>query len=347
MIVSQENHGAPMSTYLAARKYLAGGLSVIPIRAGGGKEPAVREWKQFQRRLPGRAELRDWFMDRDDVGIAIIGGTVSGGLEIIDFDNIVLFKPWLAKLKKRRPGLAKKLVVVGTPRPGRHVYFRSRAAGANQKLARVQEQNAGRRICWKTAIETRGEGGYVLAPPSPGTCHPSGRQYKLVSQRDLPQIATVRRADRLLMLDLAREFDEAPPREERAWIAPTRPAGSGLRPGDEFNIRGDWGAILEPHGWRFVGHADDGSGRWRRPSKKEGVSATTDYAGCNRLYVFSSNADPFEPDSSYSKFAAYTLLNHNGDFHAAAHALREEGFGGVPILFGAIIDPYSKYDSPD
>jgi hypothetical protein len=36
-------------------KYLASGLSVIPIQADGSKSPALGSWKQFQEKLPSQA----------------------------------------------------------------------------------------------------------------------------------------------------------------------------------------------------------------------------------------------------------------------------------------------------
>jgi hypothetical protein len=60
---------------------------------------------------------------------------------------------------------------------------------------------------------------------------------------------------------------------------------------------------------------------WRRPGKGEGISATTNYAGSGLLYVFSTNAAPFEADTAYSAFAAFAMLEHDGDYTAAARAL--------------------------
>jgi hypothetical protein len=50
------------------------------------------------------------------------------------------------------------------------------------------------------------------------------------------------------------------------------------------------------------------------------------------LYVFSSNAHPFEDGRGYSKFAAYAVLNHRGDYVRAAKTLQAEGYGrqGLP-----------------
>src|SRR5262249_34564336 len=103
-------------------------------------------------------------------------------------------------------------------------------------------------------------------------------------------------------------------------------AGTGTRPGDDFNHRADWSSILQPHGWVPVRHRGDVT-HWRRPGKGEGISATTNYAGSNLLYVFSSNAAPFEADTAYTPFAAYTILEHHGDFTAAAHRLGGQGYG--------------------
>jgi hypothetical protein len=87
---------------------------------------------------------------------------------------------------------------------------------------------------------------------------------------------------------------------------------------------------LEPHGWQLVGDDGDQVDYWRRPGKDYGQSATTNYEGSDLLHVFSTNADPFEDETSYTKFHAYTLLEHDGDFYAAAEKLREQGFGTRP-----------------
>ena len=43
----------------------------------------------------------------------------------------------------------------------------------------------------KTLIETRGEGGYALIPPSPPECHPAHREYLLrLSAAGLPTADT-------------------------------------------------------------------------------------------------------------------------------------------------------------
>jgi hypothetical protein len=105
-----------------------------------------------------------------------------------------------------------------------------------------------------------------------------------------------------------------------------RQAGIGGRPGDDFNRPADWHAILLPHGWVPVYRQRD-MVYWCRPGKTEGHSATTNFANNGLLHVFTSNAPPFEAHSSYTPFTAYALLEHGGDFKAAAQALQQKGYG--------------------
>jgi putative DNA primase/helicase len=96
------------------------------------------------------------------------------------------------------------------------------------------------------------------------------------------------------------------------------------RPGDTLAASVTWAQILTPHAWTSAG-SRGAVGFWRRPGKAAGtISATTNALGTNRFHVFSSNAAPFDPDTSYSKFAALAMLEHGGDFAAAARALRRE-----------------------
>jgi putative DNA primase/helicase len=349
--------------YEAARAYVRAGLSVIPIKADASKRPAFellprvwcdttrryrRPWSIYKQRRPTTAELCRWYRDPDEAdkyGIAVIAGAVSGGLEIIDIDNWETVEPWVALVEDRAPGLLKRLVRVRSPRPGMHVYFRSEAAGGSQKLARVpQEDPDTGRLKAKVVIEMKGQGGYCLAPPSPPTCHPSGRPYVYVGDKDLGQVPSISPEERQILLDCARHFDEW--REVRRTLRRKRGSGrlAGTRPGDEFNARADWADILEPFGWRWVGTGGDGGDLWCRPGKAFGTSASTDYCDSDLMYVFSTNAPPFEGGTAYSKFHAYALLNHDGDFSAAARALAAAGYGRPYRLSSeTATNPFARY----
>lgn len=109
--------------------------------------------------------------------------------------------------------------------------------------------------------------------------------------------------------------------------------GSSVRAGDDYNARGSFRELLERHGWSLDRIRPGGVEEWRRPGKEEGegISATVGYGGDKGrfLWVFSTST-PFTPLTAYSLFSAYTLLEHNGDFSAAARALRAAGYGDQP-----------------
>jgi len=99
---------------------------------------------------------------------------------------------------------------------------------------------------------------------------------------------------------------------------------------DRFNRAASWEEVLCPHGWQFV-RTQGCESYWRRPGKRgPGISATTNYQGTGFLYVFSTSTE-FEPEQPYSLFAAYTLLNHGGDYKDAARSLAEKGYGSMVI----------------
>jgi Bifunctional DNA primase/polymerase, N-terminal len=308
----------------AAHRLVHAGVSVIPI--GRNKRPAVVSWKPFQVRLATAAELEAWFSKRE-AGIAIIAGAISGHTEILDFDDIAALKPWHSRVEGEAPGLVSRLVVVITPTGGRHIYYRCATIEGNTKLAVNLDH--------EVMIETRGEGGYALIPPSPAWCHPDRQPYVL-RQGDLADIPTITADERHTLLHCARALN-AYVEPERVSTARERSTPDGDRPGDRFAARVSWEDILLPHGWRVVGHRGEVT-LWRRPGKQApGASATTNYAGSDVLYVFSSNASPFGPETAYTKFAAYAWLEHGGDFHAAARMLASKGYR--PPTIGGRVPP--------
>ncbi|MCC9627125.1 bifunctional DNA primase/polymerase [Blastopirellula sp. JC732] len=338
--------------YRAARAYRDAGLSFIPISRDRKKQPAFdklpkvwsdsrnkysRSWAEFKGRQPTLQAIRDWFRSDSphdaECGLAIVGGRVSGNLEILDLDTFDLVDPFKRLIEKKCPGLLERLIGVKTPRPGLHLYYRCETIGGSQKLARIPASDEA--SVWKTIIETKGEGGYCLAPPSPKDCHPTQTHYCFETDMDFTKIPTISLAERQLLLDVARSFDKyEPPRAGpvNRLLGTKADVFHSDRPGDDFNSRGDWRTILQQHGWRFAGSGNADAEHWTRPGKSNGCSATTNYEKSGVLYVFSQNAHPFEADKGYSKFHAYALLEHGGDFTAAARDLARQGYGKRPTV---------------
>lgn len=151
-------------TFHWAEEYLQRGYSIIPL-VGKVPLPGFR-WKEFQQRHPTLSELKEWFGGdhRSRPNIGIVTGRMSD-LVVVDADSEEDLAWWLATHRST------PLVAV-TGRGGAHLYYRA------QPSARV----GNRAGVFGRAIDIRGEGGYVVAPPS---IHPiTGRNYEWKSSAD-------------------------------------------------------------------------------------------------------------------------------------------------------------------
>jgi Bifunctional DNA primase/polymerase, N-terminal len=114
-------------------------------------------------------------------------------------DDPSVLRPWYDLVEAVAPGLIARLVIVQTPTNGRHLYYRSPVIEGKQKLALDAQR--------QTMIETRGEGGYTLIPPSPAWCHPAQKAY-LLRQGDLAAIPTITADERDILLNCARALTQ-------------------------------------------------------------------------------------------------------------------------------------------
>ena len=307
------------SVLSAALAYLRNGISVLPIKADGSKAPAISGWKRLQNSRLTEEEAQHHFSG--SAGIGIIGGAISGNLEVLDFDEAGLLPKFLDLLGAfGLDYLRDRLVIASTPDGGHHVYYRCiEPIRGSSRLAETADKGV--------RIETRGEGAYAIVPPSPAACHPKGLPYSLV-QGDLscPPVLTLMECERLRACAVAFNLLPAEQRTEEA-LCGVQSSSPGLRPGDDFNARARWKNILGPHGWECVKETGEIT-YWQRPGKDgPGISATINEGGNGIFYNFSTNSLHFEANTSYSKFAATAILNHAGDYKAAAKQLASQGFG--------------------
>ena len=70
-----------------------------------------------------------------------------------------------------------------------------------------------------------------------------------------------------------------------------------------------------------------------RPGTNKSCSAriVTAEDGTRLLHVFSTSAEPYEADTNYNAFTAYTLLHFDGDYDAARLDLMKQGYGCKPV----------------
>lgn len=325
-----------MSALDSALRYRDAGLSVLPISKDGSKKPDVPTWEPYQKKLAMEEEIRNWYYD-PELGVGIACGSVSGNLFVMDFEFLDFYMEWQHIVEELLPGLLAKLPTVLTPGKsdsmrGIHVYIRGQEPVKGGKLAMLTKEEAKSRTGdegSKTAIEIRGEGNYVLAPGCPAHCHPSGRLYELEHALDVTETPTLTQEEVAVLIESARVLnrDIAPKQIYRATAGMQY---KGTRPGADYNQRATWNQVLGHHGWNLF-RESRGVQFWTRPGKTTGISATSGHCSTEQsgdlLYVFSSNADPFEPEKAYSKFSAFALLEHAGDFKTAAKVLHANGYG--------------------
>ena len=310
-----------------ALQLAAQGISVVPVATDGSKRPGINSWKEFQQRWATPDELLAWFAQGEGVGV--ICGAISGNLEMLELEGRAVARKMHIDIGEiaKNSGLEdiwNKLnngYVETTPSGGLHWLYRiDGEVPGNTKLARRPGENGGIDVL----AETRGEGGFVIVAPTNGTCHPSGGAWTMLIGGPA-SIPTITRAERDALHNLFSMFDEIPKAEYIAEEIKTKSDGP-LSPGDDYNRKVSWNQILEPLGWTKVYSTRDGVTAWRRPGKSEGISANTNHAGTDKFYCFTTSS-VFESETSYSKFAAYALIEHQGDFRAAAKALRQLGYG--------------------
>jgi hypothetical protein len=306
-----------MTTLLdTALAYHRAGLVVLPNDPAKKYPAMLTGWQQVQ---PTEQDIRRWFTNgRHAIGVRDVEG--------LDFDNkgapdaATLYHEWAALVEQLRPGLVDRLLCERTPSGGFHLVWRCEDIAGNQKLATrpptPAELEKSPKLTAVALIETRGRGGQFQVAPSPGY------EVQRGSWTQLPQISA---ADRGVLIDCARALTRTDKRTIDLLGKST-----GERAGDRYNAEAGDEAfrLLEDAGWAVA--MERGTVKYlTRPDKAAGVSATWGYVAPDVLYVFSSNAAPFEPNRAYSPFAIYTELQHGGDYKRAARALWER-YEGTP-----------------
>jgi len=133
------------------------GFNIIPLKARS-KEPLIK-WSEFETRKATEEELKQWF-SKEDVNIGIVCGFVSGNLIVLDLESLEAFKRFFEKTPEE---LAVSTLVVKTAR-GYHLYVKTDKPISSFKIPELQ-------------LDVKGEGGYVVAPPS---IHPTGVKYEFL-----------------------------------------------------------------------------------------------------------------------------------------------------------------------
>jgi putative DNA primase/helicase len=314
------------SVQQVARAAHAAGICVLPPKQDGSKAPDAGTWTAYQSRRPERSQIERWYRDGTRTGVGVVCGPISGGLELIDFDDgASAWEPFAELMTDNGLGDMWERITNGyteqTAGGGRHVFLYSAEPTGATKLAvrpKLPHEMHHERDRWQALIETKGTGGYAVIAPTHGAVHPSGGSYTLL-RGGLDTIARISAQEREHVCAVARMLDQRPKPLYTDDTTPRSDHSAGDKPGDRYNAATRWEDLLPAHGWRFD-HRRGPTSYWTRPGKDRGISATTNYQGNDLLWVFTSSTD-LDPDRSYDRFGFFTVMEHSGDFRAAARAV--------------------------
>lgn len=338
-----------------AREYVLSGLSIIPAiresKKPGIINPALDDeerykWGAYKSRLPNNEEIERWFdkSPLNGTAIAVVAGTVSGKLEVLDFDcKGEVYRAWASIINTKKKDLFKSLVIERSQSGGYHVFYRCESIiPGNTKLAKkrikvegeglftykekklkANKQSDGNWYIFPDLIETRGEGGYVLVDPSPG--------YECI-QKSLTQIPVISDQDRNLLIKTAHHFDENPPAPQKIPPKVYKTYQKSTPPWEKFISEANDRTIydlLVSDGWQPTGKGGETPSGGKtiyltRPGKNPRIGPSGSIIEGKIFKCFTSNAHPFAEDGSYSPFGVYAMIKFNGDYSQAAKSLSGE-----------------------
>lgn len=325
---------APADTFehlVAAVEFANAGISVVPATIG--KRP-LENWKHYQTERAGLEQIVTWF-GNGHTGLGIITGAISGNLEMVEAEGRAVAADLVSEAEEiaKNSGLQElwNRICDGyfeiTPSGGYHwLYQCDEPVTGNQKLAqRPGAESSGREVLF----ETRGEGGFVVVSPTSGNIHPEGGKWERLSGTP-KTIAKITAAEREAFLSIFRALDQMPKHEPQEVRERYHNTDGTISTGDDYNQRETWDNILIPQGWKKAHRKASGEQFWIRPGKEMGIGASTGRTEADNLFVFTTSTN-FDPETPYSKFAAFTLLNFGNlssvSFQQARKQLMSQGYG--------------------
>lgn len=289
-----------------ALMYIRAGFSPIPL-VTGEKRPSVRAWQNYAIEPVGWAEAQSLFANTDSIGL------VCGfdGMEVLDIDSKHFdgdeLTEFIEMVDEMSPGLRDKIVVQHTRSGGQHWIYKCETIEANQKLAR--------NFNGEVTFETRGIGGQIVVFPSPG--------YRIEGKVSRIQHITTDERDTLFIC--ARGMDRP------QLVAAQSHYQQGVRETDEQTPWGEFRTahtaldILTSHGWTIV--RENAKFIYvKRPGDSDAKTSGQIFKDSGLFWPWTTSTE-FEAEEPYDGFQCFAILEHNGDFQAAAKEIISRGYG--------------------
>lgn len=298
------------------------GLKVIPTDSD--KRPMCK-WKSYQEKQ-SIEDIKKIFAQPCE-GIALLTGC---GIEVIDIDTKYFLddvhdvtKIFDALFDAVGEETYSRLILTHTKSGGYHVVYRTAVSEGNQKLASrytIDSEKKNEHDKIRVLLETRGENGYIIIPPTKGYKYDS----KILQFDNIP---TITDEERNAIIATCRSFDEIQEtfKQTKAPI-PVQVSGTGKTTIDAFNDSHTPVEFLEAEGWQFKYQRGDNL-HYVRPGKtlREGIGAG--YSESLQLVRIFTSSTQFECNKTYNAFQTYAVLNHGGDYSAACKQLYHDGYG--------------------
>jgi len=297
------------------------GLKTIPTDTE--KRPKC-QWKNYQ---DGQTveDIEKIFKNQTE-GIALLTGK---GIEVIDIDvkyfleHHDISKVFDAFFDAIGADLFARLLITETKSKGYHIIYRTNVSEGNQKLASrytIDSEKKGEHDKLRVLIETRGENGYIIIPPSAGYTfdNPS------ITFKDIP---TFTDTERNAIIAACRSFDETKETytQNKATI-PLDIIGSGKTTIEAFNESHTPVEFLEANGWQYK-YTNGDNAHYVRPGKSISEGIGVGYSQSLKLIRVFTSSTQFECNKSYNAFQTYAILEHGGDYSKACKHLYQNGYG--------------------
>jgi hypothetical protein len=307
----------PMSKLLTtAIRYLQEGYSVIPVN--NLKNPTV-QWAQYMFKPMDIQVAKTLFQDVHGIAL-LMGGKRNLTAIDVDLKYDITGTLWDRLKKEIGKDLLEKMWVNKTVGGGYHLIFSCSKVEGNMKLAcrattdkeKIDtfnyeiEKSSSAEVALKSGlgdtsrvlIETRGQGGFIVVPPTPGYEYIYGKIQEIT-----PEEYTT-------LIEICYSFNEyIKPVKNYALSKLERDKGKDLLAA--FNQSADVVKMLEDHGWSQVG-VDGTRIKMKRPgnvtSRDSGWFDTE-----SRLFWVFSTSTSFRANESYTAVDTILELKYGGD----------------------------------
>lgn len=309
-------------------------ISIVPVRDKdevyngkifGAKTP-YKEWKRYQYEIIDRNTLWELMNLKNTTAIAMICGSISGNLEVIDFDT--KYKPGIDAIVINAindlfPDILAKMRPHKTPSGGTHLVYRIAdhevppSTHLANRPATVEEiEGTPNKKKFRTFIETRGTGGMATAPPSLG----------YTVRKDVP-LQAITWEERCAVIELCKAYNEFYP-EDKPYTPPkTEINYYDENPFAHYNRSVDPVELFTEYGWVYVRRSGDYI--WfTRPGGRRGEVHAGFNTNTHTYRVWGTKAD-LESERSYTPSTILAHYRFNGDKSLTYAHLVQSGYGRI------------------